>query len=123
MCCTFGDVTDIDWWREHKLDLNVCFTPDGKMNELAGEFQGLTIEEARKAVTEKLLEENIIFKQEDIPAENRVVNTHERDGTPVEYLPTKQWFINVVAQGKNSSLKVKKLTGIHLSWANAIVIG
>ncbi|MCH2205637.1 MAG: valine--tRNA ligase [Lentisphaerales bacterium] len=96
MSCTFGDVTDIDWWREHNLDTRITFTKDGKMNELAGEFQGLTIEEARKAVTEKLKEDGYIFKQEDIPAENRVVNTHERDGTPVEYLPTKQWFIKVV---------------------------
>jgi valyl-tRNA synthetase len=96
MCCTYGDVTDIDWWREHDLDTKICFTNDGKMNERAGEFEGLTINDARKAITEKLKEENIIFKQEELPAEGRVVNTHERCGTPVEYLPTKQWFIKVV---------------------------
>ena len=96
MCCTFGDVTDIDWWREHDLEMNVCFSLEGIMNERACEFEGLTIDEARAAIIAKLKEENIIFKQEDLAAEGRVVNTHERCGTPVEYLPTKQWFIKVV---------------------------
>ena len=100
MCCTYGDVTDIDWWREHKLETKVCFTNEGRMNERAGEFEGLTIEEARKAITEKLKEEGYIFKQEDLAAEGRIVNTHERCGTPVEYLPTKQWFIKVVDKKK-----------------------
>ena len=96
MSCTFGDVTDIEWWREHSLDTRIVFTSAGKMNELAGEFEGLTIDEARKAITEKLKEDGYIFKQEDLAAESRVVNTHERCGTPVEYIPTKQWFIKVV---------------------------
>ena len=96
MSCTYGDVTDIDWWREHKLDTRICFTVDGKMNDKAGEFEGLSIEEARKAIIEKLKEDGYIFKQEDLAAENRDVNTHERCGTPVEYMPTKQWFIKVV---------------------------
>ena len=96
MCCTFGDVTDIDWWIEHKLDIRICFSLKGKMNELSREFEGLTISQARKAIIDKLLQENIIFKQEDLAAETRIVNCHERCGTAVEYLNTKQWFIKVV---------------------------
>ena len=96
MSCTYGDVTDIDWWREHNLDTRICFTVDGKMNDKAGQFEGMEIEEARKAIIEKLKEDGYIFKQEDLAAENRDVNTHERCGTPVEYMPTKQWFIKVV---------------------------
>ena len=96
MSCTYGDVTDIDWWREHNLDTRICFTVDGKMNDKAGQFAGMEIEEARKAIIEKLKEDGYIFKQEDLAAENRDVNTHERCGTPVEYMPTKQWFIKVV---------------------------
>ena len=96
MSCTFGDVTDIDWWREHKLETRMVFTQDGYMNHLAGEFAGLTIEEARTAITEKLKEDGYIFKQEELAAESRIVNTHERCGTPVEYLNTKQWFVRVV---------------------------
>ena len=100
MCCTFGDVTDIDWWREYKLDTRICFSLDGKMNKYAGEFEGLTINAARKAIISKLLQEKIIFKQEDLTADTRIINRHERCGTPVEYLNTKQWFIKVVENKK-----------------------
>ena len=24
MCCTFGDVTDVAWWREHNLPLRLA---------------------------------------------------------------------------------------------------
>jgi valyl-tRNA synthetase len=100
MCCTFGDVTDIDWWREHRLETKIAFTKDGKMNERAGKFAGLSINEARKSIIEELKAEGYIFKQEDLSAESRIVNTHERCGTPVEYLDTKQWFIKVVDNKK-----------------------
>ena len=96
MCCTFGDITDIDWWREHNLEMKISITQDGKMNERAREFKGLEIEEARKAITQKLLDEGFIYKQEDISAENRVVNVHERTGVPIEFINIKQWFIRVM---------------------------
>lgn len=96
MCCTFGDVTDIDWWREYKLDTRISIAADGNMNELAGDFKGMSVEEARSAIIEELEKQDLIFNREEISSENRIVNTHERCGTPVEYLDTKQWFIKVV---------------------------
>src|SRR5205807_7434279 len=41
MCCTFGDVTDVRWWYEHKLPLRTAVTRDGRMNDLAGPYAGL----------------------------------------------------------------------------------
>src|SRR6202046_1975685 len=35
MCCTFGDTTDIEWWREHKLPLRVIVTREGRIGSLA----------------------------------------------------------------------------------------
>ena len=96
MCCTFGDVTDIDWWREHNLEMKISITPSGKMNERAGEFEGLEIEDARKAITQKLLDEGFIYEQEEISADNRIVNVHERTGVPIEFINVKQWFIRVM---------------------------
>lgn len=96
MCCTFGDTTDIEWWRRHDLPLRISFTDDGKMTPLAGEWAGLSIREAREKIVERMLAEGIIFKQEAIGAENRMVNTHERCGTEVEYLVKRQWFVNVI---------------------------
>ena len=31
MCCTFGDVTDIQWWRAHKLPLRIIVDRDGRL--------------------------------------------------------------------------------------------
>lgn len=98
MCCTFGDTTDIAWWRQHKLPLREAISKFGKMTELAGEFAGLKIEEAKAKTIETLKNQNLLLKVIEIPAEQRVVNTHERCGTPVEFIVQPQWFIKVVEQ-------------------------
>ena len=43
MCCTFGDVTDVYWWRTHSLPLRIVVTRDGRLNELAGPYAGMRI--------------------------------------------------------------------------------
>ena len=47
MVCTFGDKEDVDKWFRFKLPLRAVFEKNGRMNELAGEFKGLKIKEAR----------------------------------------------------------------------------
>jgi valyl-tRNA synthetase len=95
MCCTFGDTTDIQWWRQHKLPLREAISKFGKMTDIAGPLAGLKIEEAKEKAIELLKEQNLVLKIVDIPAETRVVNTHERCGTPVEFIVQSQWFIKV----------------------------
>lgn len=95
MCCTFGDTTDILWWRQHKLPLREAISKIGKMTEIAGAFAGLKINEARAKTIETLQAQNLVLKIVEIPAKDRVVNTHERCGTPVEFLVQPQWFIKV----------------------------
>jgi valyl-tRNA synthetase len=43
MCCTFGDTTDIKWWREHNLPLVNIIGDDGRLNAQAGFLAGLEI--------------------------------------------------------------------------------
>ena len=31
MCCTFGDTTDIDWWRDLELPLRAILRKDGRI--------------------------------------------------------------------------------------------
>ncbi len=95
MCCTFGDSTDIWWWRKHQLPLREAISKLGKMNEITGPLHNLKLNEAKKKIVELLKEKNLVLKVVDIPAADRVVNTHERCGTPVEYLVQPQWFIKV----------------------------
>jgi len=95
MCCTFGDSTDIRWWRTHGLPLRQAIGRDGRMISLAGPLAGLTTLEARKHILQELAETNRILHQESI---EHTIGTHERCGTPVEYLHTRQWFIRVLDQ-------------------------
>jgi len=95
MCCTFGDTTDIHWWRQHKLPLREAINKFGKMTEICGPLTGLKIEEARQKMIELLTEQNLVLKVIPIKAEDRPVNTYERSGAPVEYIVQPQWFIKV----------------------------
>jgi len=90
MCCLFGDTTDIEWYLAYNLPLKVCLTKDGRLNKLAGKYEGMKIKEARKAIIDDLKKNNLLIKQEPI---KHVVNVHERCGTEIEFLLTKQWFI------------------------------
>lgn len=95
MCSTFGDSTDVRWWRTHQLPLRQAIGRNGRMTALAGELEGLPIVEARKRMLEILLECGLLLHQEMI---EHNVGTHERCGTLVEYLHTRQWFIRVLDQ-------------------------
>ncbi len=93
MCCTFGDTTDIQWWKDHDLPLRIAIDRDGKMNELAGAFRGLRLIEARKAIAKALEANGFLGSTQRI---HHPVQCHERCGTPLEFLVTQQWFIRVL---------------------------
>jgi valyl-tRNA synthetase len=93
MVCTFGDKEDIEKWKRHKLPLRALFTPNGKLNELGGDFVGLSIREARKAIITALSESGELLSSKQV---KHAVNTHERCGTEIEFLETAQWFVNVL---------------------------
>jgi valyl-tRNA synthetase len=108
MCCTFGDQTDMEWQKAHNLPIKIAITEDGKMTELAGKYKGLPIKGARKAIIEDLKKENLLRKQEPI---KHMVNVHERCGTEIEFVKSKQWFV------KYLDLKEEMLKwGKELTW-------
>ncbi|RMD66191.1 valine--tRNA ligase [Candidatus Pacearchaeota archaeon] len=97
MVCTFGDNTDIEWWKKHNLELRNMLNPDGTLNEIAGELAGKPIEDARREIIEKLRELGKLEKQEKL---EQVVGACWRCGTPVEYIVTKQWFVRTLKYKK-----------------------
>lgn len=93
MCCTFGDTTDIEWWKDYNLDLRIVFDNRGHMNKLAGFLEGMYWKKARKVLIDKLSDQGFCGNEREI---DHMVNVHERCGTPLEYLVNKQWFIRVL---------------------------
>jgi len=90
MICTYGDKADVKSVKKNNLPVIPLITQDGKMNENAGKYSGLTIEEAKKAIVRDLEGEGLLEKIEEITQE---VGVCWRCKTPVEILERKQWFM------------------------------
>ncbi|MFT4250021.1 MAG: valine--tRNA ligase [Candidatus Woesearchaeota archaeon] len=93
MVCTFGDKEDVEKWRKHGLNSKFIMQADGKLNEQAGPYEGLKAVAAREAILTDLEQAGLLTKQEAIV---HASNVHERCATPIEYLSSKQWFVNVL---------------------------
>ena len=108
MCCTFGDQTDIEWWKKYNLPLKNIFTNDGKIIDSIPNYGGLEIKEARSKIIEDFKEAGYLVKQEELEHE---VQTHERCGKEVEYTIMKQWFIDIMNH-KEDFIKI----GNEINW-------
>ncbi len=93
MCCTFGDAVDKNWWYTHQLNYIAAIDRRGRLTQAAGEFAGLPVEEARRAIKAQLAEKGLILKRQPT---TQVVPVHERCDTPVELLMSQQWFIRLL---------------------------
>lgn len=93
MICSFGDYSDIRILRE--LDLDPIFAIDerGIMNENAGKYRGLKVEEARKRIIEDLKAEGLIVKQEKILQRKPIC---WRSKNPIEFVPMKEFYLKQV---------------------------
>lgn len=127
MCCTFGDTTDIEWWREHQLPTRVILGRDGRIAEFTGfggadwpsrdldraqgviaQIQGLKVNAAREKTVALLTEDGRITGS---TAVTRMVPCAERSGAPLEILVTPQWFVRVL--DKKAALLDK---GSQITW-------
>jgi valyl-tRNA synthetase len=93
MCCTFGDTTDVTWWRVHHLPLMEVLDRSGRMTQAAGQLAGLTTSVARRQVKQALEEKGLILGRQEVEQSIRV---HERCDTPVEFIVARQWFIRLL---------------------------
>ncbi|HIP62629.1 MAG TPA: valine--tRNA ligase, partial [Archaeoglobus profundus] len=92
MICTFGDKQDVKWWKKHNLPLRTIINKNGRLNEKAGKYAGLTTIEAREKILEDLKAEGRLIKQEEI---EQNVGVCWRCKTPVEIIVEEQWFVKV----------------------------
>jgi valyl-tRNA synthetase len=104
MCCTFGDLTDVQWWRELQLPVRTVIQRDGRLSRetpawLSGdaastaypELAGKTTFSAREAMV-GLLRESGDLEGEPKPTQ-RMANFYEKGDKPLEIVSTLQWYI------------------------------
>jgi valyl-tRNA synthetase len=93
MCCTFGDTTDVAWWRAHSLPLIPLITRLGRLSADGGADAGLSLAEARKRIIADMRDAGLLLGER---AAEQTVRVHERCKTPLEILETQQWFVRVL---------------------------
>jgi valyl-tRNA synthetase len=93
MCCTFGDQTDIEWYQAHDLPLRIAIDESGTMTDVAGDYEGLSADEAREAIVADLDDAGALLDRWPI---THVVNVHERCDTEIEFLVTEQWYVELL---------------------------
>ena len=104
MCCTFGDLTDVQWWRELKLPMRAILARDGRLEaevpewitdadgqELYRQCAGKTTFSARQAIVEALADSGEM-KGDPRPTK-RMTNFFEKGDKPLEIVTSRQWYI------------------------------
>ena len=104
MCCTFGDLTDVIWWRELQLPTRSVLTRQGRVQAetpewisggpgaaLFGELAGKTVHSARELVVAALRESGDLDGEPT--ATQRKANFYERGEKPLEIVTSRQWYI------------------------------
>jgi valyl-tRNA synthetase len=120
------DAMDFEIGRDHGLPELTVIGLDGRMNDDAGEFAGLTQEEAEARIVERLREEGLLEKQEPY---RHSVGYCERSGDRIEPLISLQWWcdmkdlarpaIEAVRDGR-VRFKPERYTRIYLDWMESI---
>ena len=125
-CCTFGDLTDVQWWREHQLPNRTVIGRDGRFlrevpewiasdagRELFTELAGKTTFSAREAIV-AALQASGDLDGDPVPTQ-RMANFYEKGDKPLEIVSTRQWYI--ANGGRDADLRsalVKR--GDEISW-------
>ncbi|MCU1502843.1 MAG: tRNA synthetase valyl/leucyl anticodon-binding protein [Ilumatobacteraceae bacterium] len=103
MICTFGDVTDVIWWRELDLPTRALIGRDGRLSTTAPEWipaggqaayaaiAGRTAKQAQAVVVEQLRESGALHG--DPRPIQHPVKFYEKGDRPLEIVASRQWYI------------------------------
>jgi valyl-tRNA synthetase len=142
MICTFGDVTDVTWWRELDLPSRALIGFDGRFAADAPEWittdagreyyqsmAGLNPKQAQKKVAE-LLRASGELLGEPRPIMHPV-KFYERGTRPLEIVATRQWYIRnggrddtlrdlLVARGNELAWHPPYMKARYSDWVNGL---
>jgi valyl-tRNA synthetase len=112
MICTFGDVTDVTWWRELGLPVRAVIQTDGRLRPVtwgsAGwesddaaaaqaaydQIAGMPPPKARARIAELLRESGDL--QGDVRPITHPVKFYEKGDRPLEIVTSRQWFVKTI---------------------------
>jgi valyl-tRNA synthetase len=126
MICTFGDLTDVIWWRELQLPTRAIVGRDGRIlpdtpegvtspigQEAYAAIAGLTVKQAQRAVVEQLVASGEMVG-EPKPIQHPV-KFYERGDRPLEIVTSRQWYIG--NGGRDLALRAELVArGGELAW-------
>ncbi|GIF24494.1 valyl-tRNA synthetase [Actinoplanes tereljensis] len=122
MVCTFGDLTDVAWWRDLQLETRVVIGRDGRFlpDRPAGvpvaayePFAGLSVNAARREIVRVLTEAGDLIG-EPTPI-THPVKFYEKGDSPLEIVTSRQWFIR--NGGRDPEIRERMLArGQELRW-------
>lgn len=126
MVCTFGDLTDVLWWRELQLETRAVLGFDGRFLaeaphgidteeglEAYAEMAGKTVFSGKKTLVDRMQSSgDLVGEVRDI---THPVKFFEKGERPLEIVSTRQWYIKNGARDK--SLRERLLAhGRDLKW-------
>jgi valyl-tRNA synthetase len=142
MICTFGDITDVTWWRELQLPARTVLGWDGRLHaqppvaewdmeaiRAYGELAGKTVNQARTRIVELLRDSgDLIGEPKPI---THAVKYYERGDRPLEIVTTRQWYIRngahdpalkdaLLARGHELQWHPEYMRGRYESWVEGL---
>ena len=143
MICTFGDITDVTWWRELSLPVRAVIQPNGTFRavtwgsagwesvDAAGAQQAydqlanLSAPKARAAVVEQLKASGDLVG--DPRPITHAVKFYEKGDRPLEILTSRQWFIKtmdvreeLLARGRELKWHPEYMRTRYENWVNGL---
>jgi valyl-tRNA synthetase len=112
MICTFGDITDVTWWRELGLPVRAVIAPDGTLRPVQWGSEGWESDDAGRAQRHydeltrlsatkargKIVEQ--LKASGDLVGDPRpithAVKFYEKGDRPLEIVTSRQWFIKTI---------------------------
>jgi valyl-tRNA synthetase len=120
------DMNDFEIGRRHGLDEIVVIGPDGRLNEEAGDFEGMTVAEGQRAVAARLRDEGLL--RDEQPYTHAVPFSH-RSGERIEPLISLQWFCRMdelaapaikVVEDDEVRIQPDQWKRVYLNWMEEI---
>jgi valyl-tRNA synthetase len=143
MICTFGDVTDVTWWRELSLPVRAVIQADGTLRDVSwnapgwesadadraqryyADLKGLSAAKARAKIVEQLRESGDLIG--DPRPIMHAVKFYEKGDRPLEIVTSRQWFIKtiefrdpLIARGKELKWHPEYMETRFENWANGL---